>query len=125
MPSLAALTSAGATTETVVFEGEKVLITFNRNVITPAFLDRFAKAAREAVAAGGDTVVEGQLAQADSLAEVLIAWDLTATDDDTEPMPITSETVRSLPSKFIAACWSAMRDEARPPDRSSGSFASG
>lgn len=125
MPSLAALTSAGAASETVLFEGEKVLITFNRNVITPDFLQRYARAAREAAAVSGDPVVESQLAQADSLAEVLISWDLTATDDDTEPMPITSETVRGLPSMFIAACWAAMREEARPPDRSSGSFASG
>jgi hypothetical protein len=124
MPSLKKLSKADPRPLIVPFAGEVVTITYNRNAATPEALEGIRLAGLDAD--GNPDALRQQIANVDSLADVLLEWDVTETDEPgSPPLPITVENLRELPFLFHAALWDAIREDNRPPAMSSGSFGTG
>lgn len=103
------------TVEVPVGDGDDVVkITYRPGGITPQTEERLHKAIDEQ--RGGAALVA-------LFADCLIEWDIV--DDDGQPLPVTEETLRHLPTVFLAQMAQAITEDMRPNPRSAGSSGAG
>jgi hypothetical protein len=120
MPNLAQLKNAEKPRPIKVPFGDEVVnMLYAPGRVTPADLEAFAELDMSDIPGQA----RGALVGADSLATILVEWDITGDDD--ELLPITPANCRELPSLFIQAIQTAIEEDQRPPEKKSGSFASG
>jgi hypothetical protein len=125
MPALSKLTAPNPRPIKVEWGDATVNATYDANKLTPAFLDDQIDAAKAAAAAAPGGMVSPGKVVGGVLVELLLSWDITATDDDPTPLPLTAENMALLPTELLEGLRDAMAGAARPPGKRSGSFGSG
>lgn len=90
---------------TLEYDGQTLHFTIRPNVITPAYRDqlRTELATKEAAGASQEAVVAEAIVR--NVADLVIGWDLV---ENGEPLPVTRETVASLPENLVGELWSAI-----------------
>lgn len=99
---------------TLDIEGESLTITYRPSAITPEAEDQLRDLSGQA---------RPGAALAELLANLIAGWDLFG--DDEQPLPITPETLRRLPTAFLASAMQAIAEDIRPNGRSAATSGAG
>lgn len=91
MPSLSSITRPDPVAITVLFGGETVNVTFDRNAMTQRWMKQLQQGIKN----------EDVETAAKSLADLITDWDIT--NDDGTPLPTTADTLAGLPLPFLHA----------------------
>ena len=102
MPKLSSLTRVHPVSVTFEAEGESLTVVFDRNKITPNWIDR-----QQSAGATGDFA----LIMASTL-EVLISWDVQ--DEQGQTLPVSAEILSQLPFESFIKLGNAIAEAAMP-----------
>lgn len=93
------------------WEGESVKVQYRPGANSAAFAIALQEA-MEGSASGGTRAI------VDSLANMMIGWDVV--DDDGKPMPISADDLLAYPVGFLSAILNAIAEDQAPNGRKSG-----